>query len=124
MENKGDGSKQVLIEHPLQVGYELKQPAKALEKTEKVYRFEVPVAAKKTIVFPVLEEKVRMEQLAILSLTWVTLDFYTRSGEIPAKVKDVLKAAGDKQSHDGCRAQAPAAAERSRARAAGTGKYP
>jgi hypothetical protein len=97
MENKSDLAKKVLIEDPIEQGFDLKSPEKATEKTDRVYRFEVPAPASKTIVFDVVEERVRGEQYAILPMDMGTLDFYSRSGEIPDKVKAVLNVAADKR---------------------------
>jgi hypothetical protein len=97
LENKSDHEKGVVIEHPIQAGYELKAPAKALEKTEKVYRFQVASVPQKTGEFKVREERVRMEELVLLNVDLGTLDVYARSGEIPQPVKDVLQKAGEKR---------------------------
>jgi hypothetical protein len=97
LDNKAERAKAVVVEHAIQGGYELKEPAKALEKTERVYRFELPVPPKKTGVFKVREERVRGETVGILAMDLGTIDFYTRTGEIPAKVKTVLQQAAQRR---------------------------
>jgi hypothetical protein len=97
LDNKADREKAVIIEHPVQGGYDLKEPAKALEKTEKVYRFQLPVAAKGAGKFTVREERVRIEALAILSMDFDAIDFYARNGAIPQKVKDALQGAAERR---------------------------
>jgi hypothetical protein len=96
-DNKADHEKAVIIEHPLQAGYDLKEPAKALEKTEKVYRFQLPVAAKGAGKFQVREERVRVETLAILGMDFDAIDFYVRNGAIPQNVKQGLQGAAEKR---------------------------
>ncbi|HEY4328764.1 MAG TPA: hypothetical protein VGN88_03440 [Phycisphaerae bacterium] len=97
MENKGDRDKDVIVEDPISPGYDLKSPDKALEKTDKVYRFSVTAPAKKTVAFNVLEERVRAEQMAIMPMDVGTIEYYSRSGEIPSKVKALLASVAEKQ---------------------------
>ncbi len=97
IENKGDAAKTVLIEDPMDQGYDLKDPPKALEKTDKVYRFELGRRPKKTMTFDVLKEKVRLDELAILPMDTDVMEFYRSNQAIPAKVKDVLQKAADKR---------------------------
>lgn len=97
LDNKAERAKTVVIEHPIMGGYELKEPAKALEKTEKVYRFQMPLPAKRNGTFAVREERVRGEALAILSMDFGALDFYIRADQIPQRVKAALQGAAEKR---------------------------
>ncbi len=97
LENRGDNLRHVLIEDPLEYGYELKSPAKALEKTDKVYRFQQDIDPKKTVLFTIIKERPRGERFELLAGDLGTLEIYSTTGEIPQKVKDILKTTADKR---------------------------
>jgi hypothetical protein len=96
-QNKDDSDRTLLIENPIVGNYELIEPAKPLEKTDSVYRFQVTVPANKTGTFAVKKQWVRMESVAILPMDEGTLQFYVRSGAVPDKVKKVLAVAIEKK---------------------------
>jgi hypothetical protein len=89
-ENKAEKDKTLILEHPFRHSWKLIEPAKPLETTESLYRFKTTVPAGKTGSFTVKEEHVQHESLAILPMDVGTLDFYSKSGEIDAKVKEAL----------------------------------
>src|SRR5262249_38424377 len=68
LDNKGELDKRAVVEHAIAQSYTLKTPEKSLEKTDRVYRFEVSAPAKKTVFFDVVEERVRGEEMAILPM--------------------------------------------------------
>jgi hypothetical protein len=92
LQNKGDTEKTIVLEHPRNDAYALKLPEKASEKTDKVYRFEIKLAAHETKTFKVVMERTRDERMALLNVQNDPLLFYMQQGAIPAKVKDVLTA--------------------------------
>ncbi|HUU59681.1 MAG TPA: hypothetical protein VMZ50_09060 [Phycisphaerae bacterium] len=88
--NKADQERAVVVEHPFHAGRKLVEPDKYMDKTASLYRFRVPVPKESTKAFLVKEEHVRSETIAILTQSAGSLLWYTRSGEIPQKVKDAL----------------------------------
>ena len=89
-DNKGDKDKALIIEHPIRHGWKLVETDAPVETTESLYRFKGKVAAGKASKLTVKEEIVQSEQFAILPSDVGQLDFYSKQGEIPQKVRDVL----------------------------------
>ena len=90
-DNKGDKDKALIIEHPIRHGWKLVETDAPVETTESLYRFKGKVAAAgKASKLTVKEEIVQSEQFAILPSDVGQLDFYSKQGEIPQKVRDVL----------------------------------
>ena len=89
-DNKGDKDKALIIEHPIRHGWKLVETDAPVETTESLYRFKGKVAAGKVSKLTVKEEIVQSEQFAILPSDVGQLDFYSKQGEIPQKVRDVL----------------------------------
>lgn len=89
-ESKADADKTLIIEHPFRKGWKLVQPEKAVETTETLYRFRTPAPAGKQGSTTVREELVHVETIAVLPMDFGTLDFYSRSGEIPQAVREAL----------------------------------
>jgi hypothetical protein len=97
IENKSDLPKDVIIEHPRSPDFTLKTPAKPLEKTDKVYRFETTVAPKGNATVDVVEERTRWEELAIMNLDITGLDTWAKNDTLPKTVQKALSTAGDMQ---------------------------
>jgi hypothetical protein len=98
-ENKDTKNKTLIVEHPFRQGWKLIEPEKAVETTENLYRFSLPVPAEKSASLTVKEQIVQGESIAILPADWSTLDFFAKNGEISKKVRDALaKAAALKQT--------------------------
>jgi hypothetical protein len=91
LQNKGDLNKTIVLEHPISDGYALKEPEKPVEKTDRVYRFEVKLAARESKTFKVIQERTRSEKMELLNVQNDPLAFYTRQGVIPEKVRAVLQ---------------------------------
>ncbi|MEP6835427.1 MAG: hypothetical protein ABJB74_18725 [Gemmatimonas sp.] len=91
-ENKGDNDKTLLIEHPslARGGYKLVDTQKPVETTDDLYRFEGKAPAHKVTVLVVKEEVVRSTSIAMVSADLNYLLSFTRTGEIPAAVKETL----------------------------------
>ncbi|MGA2499007.1 MAG: DUF4139 domain-containing protein, partial [Tepidisphaeraceae bacterium] len=89
-DNKAETDKTLIIEHPLRQNWKLVQPEKALETTDRLYRFKTIVPAGKTGAFTVKEEIVQGEQFQLLSADVGTMELYSKAGEIPQPVKDAL----------------------------------
>ena len=89
-DNKGDKDKALIIEHPIRHGWKLVETDAPIETTDALYRFKGKVAAGKASKLTVKEEIVQGEQFSILSADIGQMDFYSKQGEIPQKVRDVL----------------------------------
>jgi hypothetical protein len=90
IENKSDKDKTLIIEHPFRAGWNLVESPKPAETTDRFYRFKDSVEAGKTLKQTVKEEMIYEETLAILPADFGQLEFYSRSGEIPKKVREAL----------------------------------
>ena len=90
LDNKGDRDKTVVIEHPIKQGWKLVEPARPIETTPVLYRFQGTAAAKKVTTLTVREEMVRSETIAMLPSDVGQLLQYSRTGEIPAAVRDAI----------------------------------
>jgi hypothetical protein len=89
-DNKGDTDRMLVVEHPVQQGWKLVDTRKPHETTQAVYRFQGSAPAQKVTVLTVKEEIVRGESMAILPADLNVLLTYSRTGEIPAAVRDAL----------------------------------
>ncbi len=89
-ENKGEEDKTLVIEHPLRAGWKLTDTPAPVETTDKLYRFQQPVAAGKTEKFTVREESVESQTVALMSVAPENVLVYSQRGEIPAPVRDAL----------------------------------
>ena len=67
LKNRGSHERLVILEHPIRTDWKLLAPAKALEKSRDVYRFQVLVPAGQTSTFDVIEEQARLDLLALTS---------------------------------------------------------
>jgi hypothetical protein len=88
--NRADRDKTVLIEHPKHGSFELVDTPEPIETTESLYRFEDRVAGGESSKLTVTEERTYGETVAILNCDLGQLLRYSRSGEIPRKVRDAL----------------------------------
>jgi hypothetical protein len=79
--NVDNKPKTVIIEHPARPEYNL-VGMKAAEKTANAYRFEVPVAANETKKFPVIEEHIYTEDVAVANLSFDQLFSYVRNKQL------------------------------------------
>jgi hypothetical protein len=79
--NVDQKEKTVIIERPVRQGYDVVEP-KPSEKTADAYRYEVKVAAGATQKFPVTEERVMTESLALTNLTYDQLFVYIENRDL------------------------------------------
>ncbi len=89
-DNTSDDARTVVIEHPLRPGWKLSDGAVPFEKTPKLYRYKLAVAAKKQAAQTVAEEYIQRQGLAIIDMDTGVIDFYLSTGTIPQPVKDAL----------------------------------
>lgn len=98
-ENKSEKDKTLVIEHPIRQGWKLVSEEKPFETTDALYRFKEQVPAGKIAKLTVREELVQDETIAILPADFGQIEFYSRTGQIPANVRDALaKAAALKRA--------------------------
>jgi hypothetical protein len=99
--NKGTEDRALIIEHPIAHGWTLVDTAKPVETTDALYRFREPLAVGETRKLTVNEERVESEAIALLPADYGTIEFYARTGEIPAGVREALaKAATLKRAYE------------------------
>jgi hypothetical protein len=90
VKNKTDEQRQLIIEHPFRPDRTLVEPAKFEEKTSALYRFRLPVKKDSTEELLAKEEKVIIEEIAILSSSTDSLIVYSKNEKITKKVRDSL----------------------------------
>jgi hypothetical protein len=90
LENKSQQTKNVIVEHAFQSGWKLVDSPKPVETTESLYRFRDSIPAGKSRTLTVNEETVQGETIAVLPADLGQLEAYSRSGEIPAAVREAL----------------------------------
>lgn len=96
--NEAGKEKTVLIEHPLKPGWNLTDTPKPVEKTDTAYRFEVALVPSSTSTLTVHEEVVDQESVALLPSELLSMEYYSKTGEISEKVRTAIaKAAGMKR---------------------------
>jgi hypothetical protein len=89
-DNKSDREKALIIEHPRRANWNLVDTKEPIETTDQLYRFKGAVPAGKAANFTVKQEVIADETFAILGMDTNAIEFYTRTGEIPKEVRDVL----------------------------------
>lgn len=93
-EDKSETPKSLLIEAPKHAGWTLVEPAKPLETTDALYRFQGKLDPHKPTKLTVREEHVEVQRLAILPMDNGAIEIYARASQIPRDVRDALTKAG------------------------------
>ena len=88
--NKSDQPKTIIAEHPFDDRRQLVEPEKFLEKTDRWYRFSVPLAAKETTSLNVREEQHHQQRIFIGDMPLPKLEFYASQEEMPEPVRAAL----------------------------------
>lgn len=103
IKNSSTAPRSLVVEHPYAAGRTLKSPASYEERTDKVYRFMVSLAAGETKNMVVEEQQALSESISLLGLRASNFASYTSlGGEMSAEIKDALgKAAVFKQAVEG-----------------------
>ncbi len=91
MRNKAAERRLVLIEHPFRADWKLVEPAKPVERTPSVYRFQVAVAPGKSESLVVKEEQLTSQSVALVNADLNLLLLYSRSQAISSQVKAALE---------------------------------
>jgi hypothetical protein len=91
-------ARDVIIERPVEHGWDLKAPAKADEETENARRFFVALAPKETKEFTVVVERVDRSLVALTGYDIERLLRYAQSGKASQAVVDAVKKAAGMQA--------------------------
>ncbi len=90
---KDGKDRKVMVEHTINNGWDLVQPKKADETTDKLYRFNIAVKADETKKFEVVEEDITWQSMGLTSINADTLAYYGSTNKMSDKVRAaVLKA--------------------------------
>lgn len=90
VQNKGDKDRTLVIEHMLLDGWDLVDTPEPYDKTDRRYRFRLPVAKGKTETLKVTQQQTQAEQVMVLNADLDGLLFNSRQGALPQKVRDAL----------------------------------
>jgi hypothetical protein len=93
--NESEHEKTLLIEQPIQEGWDLVDSPKVAEKTDQLYRFEKKIGAGKTEKITVRERHVEDQAFGILAGDVDAIVEFTHNGAIPKDVKDALNKAAE-----------------------------
>jgi hypothetical protein len=91
IKNSGKKAKKVLVEHPLQLPWQLFAPKDPEEKTRDQYRFAVTAEPGKPITLDVKEEHTSGEQVAITNLDAGAIQYYLNATVVGEDVKKALR---------------------------------
>jgi hypothetical protein len=86
----------MIVEHGKDSSWELKEPAKAYETTDSLYRFAIDVESGKASSLKVVQERVDLQQLEVVSTGLESLLSYRTSGaKVSDKVVEAVRKAGE-----------------------------
>lgn len=98
LNNKSDRGKILILEYPVRHGWELKAPPKDAdqpgvleEKTDRYYRFRIPLKAGQTVDFTVAEEHVYPHVFYLTDQSLYQLEFFICHEQASDKLKKTLK---------------------------------
>ncbi len=87
----------LIVEQPKVQGWDLVEPKKATEETEKLYRFEISLAAKESGKIDIVQERTDLQSVGLTQYDMATLLLYAKDGKASQKVVDAVKKAADMQ---------------------------
>ena len=91
VKNSNQKDRTILVEQPIDAGWQLVTPKEPAEKTAAVYRFAVDVPAGKSVDLEVVEQRLYGQQLAIGNATTDTIRFFIGQRVISDKAKAALQ---------------------------------
>ncbi|HEX2476019.1 MAG TPA: hypothetical protein VHK01_14810, partial [Lacipirellulaceae bacterium] len=91
VKNSGDVAKAVLVEHPVDLQWELRAPKEPTEKTRDVYRFAVAAEPGKPAELKIEEQNTFRQAVAISNLNDDAIHFYLSAKVVPERVKEALR---------------------------------
>jgi uncharacterized coiled-coil protein SlyX len=101
VENKADGARMMIIEHPYSPSMTLISPDEAYEQTPNWYRFRLEVAAGESDDLLVATERIQSQRVAVLNCNAATLANYRKNGAFSEDVLDALAAVVAKRQEIG-----------------------
>jgi hypothetical protein len=93
--NKSDHDKSLIIEQPIQGGWDLIDTPKPAEKTDTIYRFQETVPSGKNVKLTVKQQNIHDEEVVILNTDIDSVITISKGSAIPQAVKDALLKAAD-----------------------------
>jgi hypothetical protein len=90
LDSKADRDKVIVIEHPIRAGWKLVDSPSPVETTGQHYRFKQTVQPRQPAKLQVKEEIVESESLMLLPADLGLVELYSRTGEIPREVREIL----------------------------------
>jgi hypothetical protein len=91
IKNSSGRPREILIEHPLEPGWDLVQPESPAERTRSAYRFAVTAAPSAVATLSVAERRTVSQTVLLTSLPDDTIAFYIQAREVSDKVKEALR---------------------------------
>jgi hypothetical protein len=91
--NRSRHERNLLIEHPIKAGWKLVAPAKPMERSRDVYRFQLAAPAGQTVRQEVIEERSGLNETAVSSCDEKTFQLYIAGNAVSPRVKAALKKA-------------------------------
>jgi len=88
---KDGKDRKIMVEHPINPGWDLVAPKEFDENTGDLYRFILPVSAKDGGKLTVTEERTVKESLRVMEMNAETLVSYQKTGKISPAVRDALQ---------------------------------
>ncbi len=89
-QNNADKDKTIVVEHAFDAGWTLVKTADPFEKTDRFYRFRLPVKKGEQGTLAISEEMVQQEVIALIPQDPNAVLIYAQEGAIPQKVRDAL----------------------------------
>ncbi len=91
LKNGADTDRLIVLEHPFTSGRKLVEPARYAEKTDRYYRFKVPLSAGEQKTFEVREQRVRRRRTALLDMPVRQMLYYAGNAEASPDLKKALE---------------------------------
>jgi hypothetical protein len=91
VKNSSSKAKQVLIEHAIDVNWELQSPDKPDETTRNVYRFAVEAKPDESTKLAIVEQRTFHQNIALNNLDDASIQFYVSAKEVSEEVKEALR---------------------------------
>lgn len=88
----------IIIEQPKMHDWKLVEPAKPLEETQDVYRFEVKADSGKTTTTSVVQQRTEQQSVAVTSIDLPTIISYHKNGKLSNQVLKAIQEVAQKQS--------------------------
>ncbi len=90
LDNKSDHDRNYVVEHPVRVGWKIVDTPAPYQTTDKAYRFALTAPAGKQATLTIHEENIQGQTIELVSSRLEDAEFYSRTGEIPAPVREAL----------------------------------